>query len=58
MSRVISYCDSCRDEPNASGVKVVTFACLAYIVMPLTRQNRQAMHFLMKVKVFAGSACY
>ena len=52
---LISYCESLRGELRPSGVQVVTI-CPGYIDTPLTRQNRYAMPFLMKVEAFAGKA--
>lgn len=52
---VVAYAESLRGELRGSGVKVVTLVP-GYIDTPLTRRNRYAMPFLMKVDDFADRA--
>ncbi len=52
---VVAYAESLRGELRGSGVKVVTLVP-GYIDTPLTRRNRYAMPFLMRVDDFADRA--
>lgn len=52
---VVAYAESLRGELRGSCVKVVTLVP-GYIDTPLTRRNRYAMPFLMKVDDFADRA--